>query len=183
MNNCCGLRYPLLCCALALLWLVTTSEAQAHRLQLFPAIGEESIVIHASFGRRSPAVGAQVAVHTGDGVALANGVTDEQGRFRFPTPLPQTITVVVDDGAGHREALTITRERLLQLRPAAPAPPAGDAGPDLSGGDLERRVQDLEERLQLLEASADDQSLWRFVFGIAVLLAIAFIGLRLSRRP
>ncbi|TVR45050.1 MAG: carboxypeptidase regulatory-like domain-containing protein [Planctomycetota bacterium] len=171
--------------SLFILLLASISPLWAHRLLVFPAIAATHIEIHASFGRNAPAIGAQVTVYTADGEALHRGHTDERGHFRFPTPAPQNLLVVVDDGAGHRSEQRITADRLAPFfdasRAAEPSssqttmPAAAASGNDTIP--MQDRLDALEARIAQLELESHQRLPWeRFLIGLLALFCLSLFG-------
>jgi hypothetical protein len=88
--------------------LAVAAPVRAHALSAEARIRGHEVVVEAYFSDNTPARGARVTVHDVADKLIADGHTDDNGSFRFPTPPPGTYQVVVDAGSGHRKRLSIT---------------------------------------------------------------------------
>jgi hypothetical protein len=73
---------------------------------------------------------AGVQVLRSDGSVIVEGTTDSQGAFVFTYEQPQTMTVIVDAGAGHRVTLTIKEEKLGKTGEVGAADPQTETDPN-----------------------------------------------------
>jgi nickel transport protein len=86
--------------------------AGAHELP--HALGAEAklkgdrVEVEAYFSDNTPARDARVAVHDAAEKAVADGRTDDQGRWHFARPAAGKYHVVVDAGDGHRARIAVT---------------------------------------------------------------------------
>jgi nickel transport protein len=99
--------------------LAVAGTASAHALGADCTLRGGRVEVEAYFSDDTDARGATVRVLDGQGKALAEGHTDERGRWSFPAPPPGRYTVVVDAGAGH----------LARVRLNVPGPADGRAAP------------------------------------------------------
>lgn len=170
-------------CLVLLLQLVGINDAWAHRLHIFPEISSETVTITASFARNAPVVGARVSVRDSHGNTLHRGVTDDQGRLRFAVRRAQEMRITVDDGAGHRSTLTITRERLLAAGVSDPGDQHGHGNAEPSHADLHQRLDTLAARVAELEHQHHHHGEgWRYASGILLLLALILAARLWQRR-
>ncbi|TVR12751.1 MAG: carboxypeptidase regulatory-like domain-containing protein [Planctomycetota bacterium] len=168
-------------CLLLVLQMVVISHAWAHRMLIFPSFDGETITIAASFSRNAPAVGAKVTVRDTDGNILHQGHTDDKGRMQFTLQRAQKLEVVVNDGAGHRASLTLTRDRLR----AAGIPDDGEHSPTSphSQTDVQQRLDALSARVEALERKDRYHSdVWRYASATLLLLVIILSALLWQRR-
>ncbi|NPB05060.1 MAG: hypothetical protein GXO08_01615 [Aquificae bacterium] len=122
----------LLTAALLLLLL----PAWAHRVDLFLAEENGSLVVWAFYPDGTPAKGAKVRILTPEGKLLLEGTTDREGKFTFSPPADAgLLKVELYAGLGHKAETTysLKEERarpsagvLNQTAAARPRP----AGPD-----------------------------------------------------
>jgi len=99
----------LFCSILCLAFLAGTPAALAHRLNVFALLEGNYVNGEAYFNDGSPAKSSKVLIKNREGDVLAEGKTDENGRFNLKLPqLPvEAVTVVVEGGVGHRGETTL----------------------------------------------------------------------------
>src|SRR6267143_451892 len=91
--------------ALAILILVlSATDARAHGLGVGWKVRDGRIHLAAFFDDDSAPRYALVLVRNAANETVAEGKTDVQGQWSFPTPAPGEYEVMVDAGAGHRTA-------------------------------------------------------------------------------
>src|SRR5262249_53792334 len=76
--------------------------------------------VEAYYSDNTPARDAAVMVHDHDGRFVAEGHTDEQGKYSFAAPRPGPYTIVVDAGAGHSKSTKIVVPAVLPPGPTGP---------------------------------------------------------------
>ncbi|HEV3144067.1 MAG TPA: carboxypeptidase-like regulatory domain-containing protein [Gemmataceae bacterium] len=89
-------------------------RAGAHSLGAECRLRNNQVELEAFYGDDTPARHANVEVRNTAGDMIAEGKTDNDGRWSFPLPAAGDYQVVVDAGMGHRTtvALTISQEQL-----------------------------------------------------------------------
>lgn len=106
--------------ALALLLvLLVSTEALAHRLNVFAWLEGDSIVVECGFNRSSPLRSGLVVVFDAtSGKELLQGRTDEQGRFLFAVPEAvrqgHGLRMEVNGGEGHVNDWTMTAKEISE---------------------------------------------------------------------
>jgi nickel transport protein len=90
-----------------LLLLLVTPAAHAHALGAEVKLRGNRVEVEAYYSDDTPARDALVTVHNGADQVIAEGRTDDRGRWQFPAPPVGRYTVVVDAGAGHRKSINI----------------------------------------------------------------------------
>ncbi len=111
--------------------LAAAAPARAHALGAEAKFRAGRVEVEAYFSDDTPARDARVIVHDHAGAVVAEGRTDDQGKWQFPAPQPGPYTVVVDAGAGHRtRPIHVTVPAVL---PAGPTGPVAD-GVTISDG-------------------------------------------------
>ena len=104
--------------ALALLLvLLVSTEALAHRLNVFAWLENDSIVVECGFNRSSPLRSGLVVVFDAtNGKELLQGRTDEQGRFLFAVPEEvrqgHGLRIEVNGGEGHVNDWSMTAKEI-----------------------------------------------------------------------
>ncbi len=99
----------------SLLLMLACSISNAHRLDLAYYIEEDHLVIEAWMGGNDPVVEGEVTLMDDTGNILASGVTDENGRYRWPIELIQNLTVQVYAERGHQKAIELSADELKEL--------------------------------------------------------------------
>ena len=84
-------------------------DALAHSLRATARSEDGSVTVLVFFSDHEPAAEARVRVTLSDGSggAVASGVTDIEGKFRFPCTRSADMVASIDDGAGHHVELAI----------------------------------------------------------------------------
>lgn len=107
-----------------LILLCGPGPALAHKLKLFVTVDENEISGYAFFVGGGRPRGAAWRVQDAAGTTLQDGVTDDQGAFRWRTPGAADYTVVVDAGDGHGATATLPASRFVgKSEPTPSAPP------------------------------------------------------------
>jgi len=146
-----------------LVLLVIAPATHAHSLGVSATLRGKQVEVEAYYSDDTPARDARVMVHDHAGRFVAEGRTDEQGKWQFAAPQPGPYTVVVDAGAGHRKSTSITVPAVLPGDPQAGTPPTGP-------------ISDGPSRAEFTQFP------WgRMALGLAIIAAVA-IGWRSSRR-
>ena len=105
----------------ALLFLLAiAAPVHAHALGVSATFRNNRIEVEAYYSDDTPAHDAAVMVHDHAGRLVAEGRTDDQGKWQFPAPQPGPYTVVIDAGAGHRKSASIVVPAVLPPGPTGP---------------------------------------------------------------
>jgi hypothetical protein len=91
-----------------LLLLAATGPVRAHNLGAKAVLRGDHVEVEAYYSDDTPARDARVVVHDNADKLIADGRTDDAGRWQFPAPPPGRYVVVVDAGSGHRKRLVVT---------------------------------------------------------------------------
>ena len=91
-----------------LLMLVAAAPVSAHAISAECQIRKDRVELEAYFNDDTPARHAKVVVTNSDQKAFAEGMTDDYGRWSFPTPRAGRYAVTVDAGDGHRVVVSLT---------------------------------------------------------------------------
>jgi hypothetical protein len=146
---------------------LTASPALAHRLTVDWQVVDDALVL---VGRTDgqPAAGAGVQVRSAAGPALAEGLLDATGTFRWPLKATGDLTVVVNAGLGHRRTLVLSAAELRPAPALAPAAPRASTDTGSTGA----------------HGSSDGSSplAVRVVAGLTFLLAATAAGMSFSNR-
>ena len=137
-----------------LLMLAAVAPVSAHAISAECQIRKDRVELEAYFNDDTPARHAKVVVTNSDQKAFAEGMTDDYGRWSFPTPGPGRYAVTVDAGDGHRVTVSL----------AVPETPGDTAASDGPSRDVFTRTPWLGAGLGLL------------------VIALAAVGLRAAVR-
>ena len=94
--------------AALLLPLAAAAPALAHRLGADCTLRANKVEVEAFYDDDTPARQARVAVKDAAGKVVAEGRTDDKGRWRFSTPKAGRYRVTVDAGPGHIASVSLT---------------------------------------------------------------------------
>ncbi len=93
---------------LVLILLLWPARAGAHGVGVDCKVEGDQVQLEAYFDDDTPVAKARVRVVNTDDKIIAEGQTDDAGKWSFPRPAPGKYEVVVDAGAGHRRRTAIT---------------------------------------------------------------------------
>jgi len=188
--------------ALALIILLASAPAAAHKLKVFAAAEGARIQGSAYFAGGAAASGARVEVRDAQGQVLAELTPDQKGRFAYAATASMDHVIVALTGDGHHAYWMVTGAELAGALPAAaqpqvaPYPPPGPgpapvatapvpaAGLDPAAlaaceAAVARQVRPLREEL---DAAQDRARLHDILGGIGYILGIAGLGHWLGTR-
>ncbi|HEY8505923.1 MAG TPA: carboxypeptidase-like regulatory domain-containing protein [Gemmataceae bacterium] len=152
------------------LGLAGAGPALAHEVGAECTLRDGRVEVVAYFDDDTPARSAKVRVLDGRRETLAEGRTDEEGRWSFPAPPAGKYRVVVDAGAGHLAEVGVT------VPPAVASPGVPGAAPRVP--EEGRTVSDGPTREEFTSFP------WReVILGLAVITLGGLILNRLARRP
>src|SRR5438128_521802 len=120
---------------------VIAAEARAHGLGVGWKVREGRIHVAAFFDDDTAPRYALVLVRNAVGDTIANGKTDTEGEWSFPTPKAGEYEVIVDAGGGHRTArklivrATGAEERQLEFTEPSHEHQTAEPGVVVEGGD------------------------------------------------
>lgn len=90
-----------------LILMLAASSASAHNLGAECKLRGDRVELEAYFDDDTPARNARVMVKDASDRLIAEGKTDHEGRWSFPTPAAGRYEVIVDAGDGHRKQQSI----------------------------------------------------------------------------
>ena len=137
--------------------LIAAAPASAHALGVTASLRNNHVEVEAYYSDDTPARDAAVMVHDHAGRFVAEGRSDEQGKWQFAAPRPGPYTIVVDAGAGHRKSTKLLVPAVL---------PPGPTGPISVGPSRDEFTRFPWERVLL---------------GLAIIAALAFGWMALRR--
>lgn len=171
--------------------------AEAHKLKVFAAVEGDAVAGYAFFIGGGRAMGTPWTAKDTAGAVIAEGKTDDEGRYRFTPPQPVTsdITVTVNTREGHIASAVIAPSRFggtPATGTAVAAPTAASAGPAatpsrgsaqptpdekiaaLVDAAVQRQVEPLLERIEQMD---DRLRFTDILSGIFLIIGLAGIGL------
>lgn len=192
----------------AALVLALAAPAAAHKLKVFAAVQGNAVTGYAFFIGGGRAQGTSWVAKDAQGAVLAEGETDDEGRFRFvrPASVTSAITVTVDTHDGHIASATLVASRFGAIAGAAAAPatsvaseanepvgmPTSDAASGVPSSGLskeaatalveaavQRQVKPLLERIEQMD---DRLRFTDILSGVFLIIGLAGIGLWVRAR-
>ena len=175
--------------------------AEAHKLKVFATVEGDAVAGYAFFIGSGRAMGTPWTAKDAAGTVIAEGKTDDEGRYRFTPPQPVTsdITITVNTREGHIAFAVIPPSRfggLVAASPVATAPATAPvaAGPDptvspsqnsnrqisdeqvaaLVESAVQRQVEPLLERIEQMDNRLRFTDI---MSGIFLIIGLAGIGL------
>ena len=116
---------------LAAFILGTAVSAQAHRVNIFAWTEGNEVVAECGFNGGNKVKQGQVVVFdAATGTKLVEGLTDDQGVYRFSVSAAgkaHGVRIVIKAGEGHQNEWTVDAAELASVQPAAPASAASSA--------------------------------------------------------
>ncbi|MCK8601201.1 DUF4198 domain-containing protein [Desulfoferrobacter suflitae] len=100
-----ALLIGLVVCAMA-------GTAQAHKVNVFAYAEDGTIHTESYFPDGKPAAGGTIEVYDQAKTRLLEGKTDREGKFSFPIPKREDLTIVINAGMGHRNEYTIRQDEM-----------------------------------------------------------------------
>ncbi|PZQ50201.1 MAG: cobalamin biosynthesis protein CbiL [Rhodovulum sulfidophilum] len=137
----------------ALALLLVPVPALAHRLRIFAALEDGSVMGYGFFVGGGRPRGAPFFIADPSGARLYEGLTDGDGAFRWPAPAPGDYVVTINAEDGHVASAT-ARGGDAPAAPRAAEPAAAPAADDLDARVAEavrREILPLREEFAALE--------------------------------
>lgn len=169
--------------------LTLAGPAQAHKLKVFATVEAGAIKGYAFFIGGGRAQNTPWVAQDAAGTPVADGTTDDEGRFAFAVPAPPSdVTVTVDTHEGHIASATVAAARFGAPAQVLPVPAASAAAPppaDVSAPTDARLAALLEAAVQrqvepLMEQIEQMDSRLRFadvLSGLFLILGLAGMAL------
>ena len=109
----------------------TAASALAHRVNIFAWTEGDQVVAECGFNGGNKVKQGQVVVFdAATGTKLVEGLTDDQGVYRFSVSAAgkaHGVRIVIKAGEGHQNEWTVDAAELASVQPAAPASAASSA--------------------------------------------------------
>lgn len=91
---------------------VLSTEVLAHKVNLFAYVEGEEVYVEGYFVDGKKAQNSKVQVFSSDGELLLEGITDNEGQYRFPVPQKTDLKIVMNAGMGHQSDFVISADEL-----------------------------------------------------------------------
>ena len=88
--------------SLLVLSSLASSQALAHKVNLFAYAEGDEVYVEGYFVDGKAAQNSKVQVLAPNGDLLLEGITDDQGQYRFPVPQRTDLKIIVNAGMGHQ---------------------------------------------------------------------------------
>jgi nickel transport protein len=156
----------------ALLTAVGPGRASAHALGAEAKLKGDRVEVEAYFSDDTPARAASVTVTDEVARTVAEGKTDDAGRWQFPRPAGGQYRVSVDAGDGHKARVRLT------IPPGPAAVSTDSPGTDAPGSPADdETVSDGPSRAEFTRMPWE-----RIVIGLGAIALIAAVGWTALRR-
>ena len=91
---------------ICILWM-RTQTVDAHGIDLSARIEGDTVYVESTYSGDKPVKAGKIIVLDAKGTELLSGATDPNGKFSFKLPRKVELTIVLEDGTGHRAEWTI----------------------------------------------------------------------------
>ena len=105
------LKYSVMMMGLLAAVLFTT-PACAHKVNIFAYVENGKIFTESYFPDGKKVEGGTIEVLDGKNRKLLEGKTDKEGKFSFPIPQKDDLTIVIDASMGHRNTFLLKKSEL-----------------------------------------------------------------------
>lgn len=122
--------------------LIAPSTARAHKVNLFAYVEDDTVITESYFSDGRKCRDSTIEVFDKRGKKLAEGKTDEEGRFSFRPPIRTDLVIRLTASMGHHAEYVVPASDLSDKIPAGPAAEAVSAkgparSPDEASDSLE----------------------------------------------
>ncbi len=100
------------CVLLCVLVAITTSDAIAHKVNIFAYVEGDMVYTESYFSDGKKVKGGIVEVYDSKGNKLLTGTTNEKGEFNFKPPREEDLKIVLRASLGHQNTYTLSREEI-----------------------------------------------------------------------
>jgi nickel transport protein len=92
--------------------IVLAAPAMAHRVSVFAYVSNGMVYSEGYFPDGKPVVNGDIEVFDSKKQNLLQGKTDQEGRFSFPVPAKDNLTIVINAAMGHRSEFLLNKNEL-----------------------------------------------------------------------
>ncbi len=97
---------------LVMISLVFSTNALAHKVNVFGYVESGNVYTESYFPDGSPVEGGKVLVYDSQENLLLEGFTDKEGLFSFPIPKIEDLTIVINATMGHKNSFKLKKSEL-----------------------------------------------------------------------
>ncbi len=90
----------------------TATQVLAHKVNLFAYAEDGEVYVEGYFVDGKKAQNSKVEVYSPAGELLLEGITNDEGQYRFPVPQQSDLKIVVDAGMGHQSEFIMMADEL-----------------------------------------------------------------------
>ncbi|ALP53384.1 hypothetical protein Tel_09590 [Candidatus Tenderia electrophaga] len=103
--------------AATLVCVLAMPQALAHKVNLFAYAEDGEVFVEGYFVDGKKAQNSAVEVYSPAGELLLEGVTNDEGQYRFPIPQHSDLKIVVNAGMGHQSEFVMAADELSDAVP------------------------------------------------------------------
>ena len=92
--------------------LFLSSQAMAHKVNVFAYVENGIVYVEGYFPDGRPVINGDIEVLDSKGQKLLKGTTDKEGKFSFPVPARNDLTIVINASMGHRAQFILKKNEL-----------------------------------------------------------------------
>ncbi|WP_305042467.1 carboxypeptidase-like regulatory domain-containing protein [Geoalkalibacter sp.] len=97
---------------LMLLVFLAAAPAWAHKVNIFAYVEKQTVHTESYFSAGRPVQKGRILVFDSNREQLLEGQTDAEGRFSFPLPKVDDLTIVIEAGMGHKNSFRLKKSDL-----------------------------------------------------------------------
>jgi nickel transport protein len=163
--------------------LLLAPPAGAHKVNVFAYAEGGTVYAEGYFVDGTPTRESRISAYATDGSVVAQGSTDDDGRFSFQVEKAQDLRIVLEASMGHRNEITLTAAEMggpEGSRAAVPervAAPSTGAAPEALESTLDRvlarRLQPLQESLARLRQAQESPGVSQILGGLGYIVGLA----------
>lgn len=171
--------------------MFTSTATFAHKLNIFAFAENGKVSIEGFFVDGKKVQQGALTVHAPDGKLLAQGKTDQEGKFSFPITSKVDLRIALDAGMGHRAEIVMPASELGQIpamkdampvseskaatAPAAPAAAAVNANAEIQQVVDTAVAEAIKPLVRSLEESRQHANMTQIIGGVGYIFG--FLGL------
>jgi cobalt/nickel transport system permease protein len=173
-----------------LILIAISSQAYAHRVNLFAWYDGKMILAEGYFSTGTKAVNSTILVLDSEDKEVFHGMTDKKGKFSYKPPGNGEYRLVLEAGVGHRDEALVS---VQDMESEGAAPEAGQATKDAHKGNvtitsiefeqiLDRKLNPIKEQLLRLAEQGDRVCFRDVVAGLGYIAGLMGLAIYLAQR-
>ena len=184
------LGFGLIPIIIILILITISSQALAHKVNLFAWYDGKMILAEGYFSTGNKAVNSTILVLDSEGKEFFHGMTDKKGKFSYKPPGNGEYRLVLEAGMGHRAETLVS---VQDMESEGAAPEAGQATEDAHKGNvtitsiefeqiLDRKLNPIKEQLLRLAEQGDRVCFRDVVAGLGYIAGLMGLAIYLAQR-